>query len=397
MSSTVLALKNGSSGVVGHVTVASLWRAVQRSILRTSSTTSAWRSSSRKLTLHKPITGCDCPSEAATASCAFSAARARCNRATRSRGRNGQSAAALKTHDTSGRLVAAQSSAARMPASGPGKSATPSGITGKAKLAKRDGSPLALRMSPSHCGVSRAITRERMVRPQISRIGLSPPPIRRASPPASKTPGVVGASLDVVGASLDVVGASLDVARNSLVTVAALALVAGGFFLDESKVLIVDDAVFARQRDEAFAPRAPDQRQTHLPRQIDAPRREARARHQNRNSHPHRLDHHLGRQPSCGVENLVGGIDAVAVNPAGDLVDGVVAADVFGVADRRTFFAQYAAVDRAGLEIKRGHGVDRMRHLVEPGGAQLRFRQRDAFHRFHQIAERGALRAARSL
>ena len=38
-----------------------------------------------------------------------------------------------------------------------------------------------------------------------------------------------------------------------------------------------------------------------------------------------------------------------------------------------------------------------MRHLVEPGGAQLRLRQRDAFDRFQQIAERGALRAARGL
>src|SRR5882724_860355 len=320
-----------------------------------SSTTSAWRSSSRKLTLHNPITGCDCPSEAATASCAFCSMRARCRRATRSRGRNGQSAAALSTHDTSGRLLAAQSRAARMPASGPGKSAIVSEMTGSPKLAKRAGSPLALRMSPSHCGFSRAITRDRMVRPPVWRIGLSPPPIRRASPPASKTPGVVGASLDVAGASLDV-------APISLVTVAALALVAGGLFFDESKVLIVDDAAFARQRDEAFAPRAPDQRQTHLPRQIDAPRREARARQQNRNAHSHRLDHHLGGQPSRGVENLVGGIDAMAVNPARDLVDGVVAADVFGVADRRTFFAQYAAVDRAGLEIKRGHRVDRVRH-----------------------------------
>ena len=121
-----------------------------------------------------------------------SAVRAACRRATRSRGRNGQSAAALSTHATPGRLAAAQSSAARMPASGPGKSATPSGMTGRPKLANRAGSPLALRIRPSHCGASRAITRSRMVRPPIWRIGLSPPPIRRARPPASSTPGVAG-------------------------------------------------------------------------------------------------------------------------------------------------------------------------------------------------------------
>ena len=40
---------------------------------------------------------------------------------------------------------AAQSSAARMPASGPGKSSTASAITGRPRPAKRAGSPLALR------------------------------------------------------------------------------------------------------------------------------------------------------------------------------------------------------------------------------------------------------------
>src|SRR6266852_5373724 len=285
-----------------------------------SSTTSAWRSSSRKLTRHSPITGCDCPSEAATASSAFSSARARCSRATRSRGRNGQSAAALKIQAASGRFAAAQSRAARMPASGPGKSATVSGMTGSLKLAKRAGSPLALRISPSHCGFNRAITRSRMVRPPIWRIGLSPPPIRRARPPASNTPGVAG---------------------GSVVTFAAFALVTRGLFFDESKVLVVDDALLARQRDEAFSPRAPDQPQSDLPRQIDTPGGKSRPRNQDRNSHPHRLDHHLGGQPSGGVENLVGGIDAVAIDPARDLVDGVVAADVFGVADRPAFLAQH--------------------------------------------------------
>src|SRR6202171_4863833 len=272
-----------------------------------SSTTSAWRSSSRKATLHNPITGCDWPSEAATASCAFSAIRSACRRATRSRGRNGQSAAALSTHATSGRLAAAQSRPAKMPASGPGKFSTVSAMTGRPNAAKRAGSPLALRISPSHCGFRRAMTRSRMVRPPMRRIGLSPPPIRRASPPASNTAGVFG---------------------NSLVTVAALALVTRGFLVDERQVLVVDDALLARQRDEAFSPRAPDQGQPDLPRQVDAPRRKARTRDQNRNSHPHRLDDHLRGQPSRGVENLVGAIDAVAIDPAGDLVDGVVAADV---------------------------------------------------------------------
>src|SRR5260370_2628147 len=294
-----------------------------------SSTTSAWRSSSRKPTLHNPITGCDFPPEAATASCAFSATRARCRRETRSRGRNGQSAAALSTQEISGRFAATQSREARMPASGPGKSATVSAVTGSPNAANRAGSPLALRMSPSHCGFSGAMRRERRVRPPIWRIGLSPPPIRRARPPASSTAGVAG---------------------NSLVTLSALALVTRGFFFDEGKILIVDDTLLARQRDEALAPRAPDQRQSNLPRQVDTPRRKARTRDQNRNPHPHRLDHHLASQPSRRVKILVGGLDALAIDPACDLADGVVATHVLGGADRRPLPAQHAPADRPRLQ-----------------------------------------------
>src|SRR3979411_3460855 len=110
-------------------------------------------------------------------------------------------------------------------------------------------------MSPSLGAPSRATPRARMVRPPIWRIGLSPPPIRRARPPASNTPGVAG---------------------NSVVTVGALALVTRRFLFDEIQVLIVDDALLARQRDEAFAAGTPDQGQADLPRQVDAPRRETR-------------------------------------------------------------------------------------------------------------------------
>src|SRR5689334_4806635 len=317
-----------------------------------SSTTSECLSSSRSATLHSPITGCDWPSEAATASWAFSAMSAACIRDTRSRGRNGQSAAALSTSATSGRLAAVQSSAAKMPARGPGKSATSSATTGKPNDANRAGSPLALMISPSHCGARRAITRSRMVRPAISRIGLSPPPIRRARPPASSTPGIFEAPPRAV----------------SVVTRFALALVARGFLLDIVEVLVVDEALLSGQCDEALSARAADQREADLPCELDAPGGEAGARDQNWDSHPHRLDHHLRGQPPRGVHDLVGGIDAVLEHPACDLVHGVVAADVLRVADRAAFLAQHAAMDGAGFQIQRRHGVDRMRHLVEPGG-----------------------------
>src|SRR6185295_1267098 len=144
--------------------------------------------------------------------------------------------------------------------------------TGRPNAANRAGSPLALRIMPSHCGASRAITRSRMVRPAMVRIGLSPPPMRRASPPASNTPGVAGTSVIPL----------------------ALARVARGFLGDIVEILVVDDALLPRQRDKAFSARAADQRQSDLTREVDAPRGETRARHQNRDSNPHRLDHHLG-------------------------------------------------------------------------------------------------------
>ena len=91
------------------------------------------------------------PPEAATASSAFvrrgRGAGARRDRAAGTDNPPPRS----KSSETSGRLAAAQSSAARMPASGPGKFSTVSGMTGRPKL-EPAGSPLALRMSPSHCG-----------------------------------------------------------------------------------------------------------------------------------------------------------------------------------------------------------------------------------------------------
>src|SRR3954447_16624353 len=192
MSSGVLALKNGSSGSAGQDACATPWRAVQRSILRMSSTTSACRRSARSATGQSPFTGCAWPPDSAQASGTPAASRAACRRETRSSGRNGESPAALAIHSRSGRLRAAQSSAARMPASGPAKPGTSSATTVSPVKAKRAGPPLALRIRAAHCGARRSIARSRIVRPAISLSGLSPPPIRRASPPARSTPRVEG-------------------------------------------------------------------------------------------------------------------------------------------------------------------------------------------------------------
>ena len=45
-------------------------------------------------------------------------------------------------------------------------------------------------------------------------------------------------------------------------------------------------------------------------------------------------------------------------HPAGDLVDGVVPTDIFHIDERAILFAKYAAVNRAGFEIKLRRLVD---------------------------------------
>src|ERR1700742_1570122 len=294
----------------------------------------AWRRFSRNATCHRPTTGWRQSPECAQASAFASRARASCSFATRSRGRNGQSPGTLTTHSVPGWFAATQSSPARMPASGPAKSGTLSATTGKPNAAKRAGSPFALSTMPLTCGVSRASVRSRIVSFPILISALSPPPMRRASPPARTRPNV------------------------SIVMHRRLAPVLAALLLDVGKVLVEHDAVLAGERDKALAARAADQRQPGLARKLDPPGGEAGARDQDRNAHAHRLDHHLGSEAPGRVEDLVVCGDAVLEHPAGDLVDRVVAPDVLHVDQRAILLRQHAAVDRARFEVERGRGVD---------------------------------------
>ena len=79
-----------------------------------------------------------------------------------------------------------------MPASGPAKSGTLSPITGAPNRANRAGSPLALSTTPAQAGLSRAMTRSMIAVPPTATSPLSPPPMRRARPPARIRPSVAG-------------------------------------------------------------------------------------------------------------------------------------------------------------------------------------------------------------
>src|SRR5262245_41188457 len=143
------------------------------------------------------------------------------------------------------------------------------------------------------------MTRSRIATPPISISALSPPPMRRASPPARTRPRVRGHSIVMHG---------------------SLAPVLGAFLFHVGEVLIEHDAALASQRDKTLAACSPDQGEVGFTRKLHAPGGETRARDQNRNAHAHALDHHLGGETSGGVENLVVRRHPMAEHPAGDLV-----------------------------------------------------------------------------
>src|SRR5689334_17378131 len=114
-----------------------------------------------------------------------------------------------------------------------------------------------------------ASTRSRIASPPMRISALSPPPMRRAKPPANTRPTVRGRSVIVHG---------------------SLAAVLGALVVHVGEILIEHDPAFAGERDEALAAGAPDQREVRLAGKLNAPGGEARARDQDRNAHAHTLD-----------------------------------------------------------------------------------------------------------
>src|SRR5260370_10711567 len=146
-----------------------------------------------------------------------------------------------------------------------------------------------------------------------------------------------------------------------------LATVPRALVLAGARILGEYDAVLPGKRDEALAAGATDQGEARAAGEIDAPGGKSRARYQERNAHADRLDHHLGSQPSGGVENLVVAARPVAEHPARDLVDRVVAADVLHIDQRTVALAQHATVNGAPLQLEPGRGVDLVGDRLEAG------------------------------
>src|SRR5262245_34487606 len=384
-SAGVLALKNGSistparrAGAKSTATVP--WRPVQSRTLRTPPASAASRSAA-SATGHRPITGCSSPLERASAILPLPPATAASKRVTRSSGISGASPGVVTIQRYCGACASDQRIPASTPASGPTKPVTVSATTGSPKAAKRAGSPLALRTMALTCGASRSMTWPSMALPASGNRPLSPPPIRRDCPPASSTPltgwGVITRS------SIDGLGG------------AGLARMPAIFLADLGQIGVKDDAIQAGQCHEALAARPANQGEPGAGRQFHAPGGKAGAREQDWYAHFHGLDHHFRRQTAGGVENLVVGGDAVAKHVAGDLVDGVVPADVLHVDQRPVLRAQHAAMNGPRLQIEAGFGVDLLRQVVEPRRLDAGLRaQLDLVEILHQVAEHGALRTA---
>src|SRR3546814_10582084 len=105
---------------------------------------------------------------------------------------------------------------------------------------------------------------------------LSPPPMRRARPPARRTPTVPRATL---------ISGVLDDAR--------LAAAAGFLVLDPRQVGVPYQPLLAGEHDEAPALHAAAQGQSGLQRNVDAPGGEAGARAQRRYDHRPALEDYI--------------------------------------------------------------------------------------------------------
>src|ERR1700761_9436602 len=92
------------------------------------------------------------------------------------------------------------------------------------------------------CGARRSIIRSKAVRPPIKRSDLSPPPMRRASPPARIAPTVGGIA-------------------GSVVIAVRLAAMAPAFLGHEFQTLVEDDALGSGQGEETLALGPTDQRE----------------------------------------------------------------------------------------------------------------------------------------
>src|SRR5688500_6135704 len=108
----------------------------------------------------------------------------------------------------------------------------------------------------------------------------------------------------------------------------------GALLGDVMRIGVEDDAVLAREREEALPLGAADEGEAGAARKLDAPRGKTGPRDDDRDSHAHRLDHHLRGETPGRVKNLVLRRDAVEVHIARNLVDRVVPPDVLDIDER---------------------------------------------------------------
>jgi len=125
--------------------------------------------------------------------------------------------------------------------------------------------------------------------------------------------------------------------------------------------------------------------------------RDAVARDDDGHPHLRGLHHHFAGQPPCRVEGLVAAFDAVHAHPAGDGVDGVVAAHVLDEHQHLAAPEERTAVHRARLAVDAVLLAHRFQHAVQRALADARagrVGQTDGVQLRHRVAEYRALAAA---
>src|SRR5437588_10277726 len=172
-------------------------------------------------------------------------------------------------------------------------------------------------MTSPTCGVKRRSTCAMRGRSSGGTSPLSTPPIRRPWPPANTMPVISARAMDV-SAEGPPRGANCTPSGGS----AAATPQAWG------SIMLRQKPFAAGEHEIALIRRATDHRHADFLRDLVSHLRETRARHEKRDAHLRRLDHHLGREAARRVENLVAAVDAIEPHATGDRVDRVVTTDI---------------------------------------------------------------------
>jgi hypothetical protein len=157
----------------------------------------------------------------------------------------------------------------------------------------------------------------------------------------------------------------------------------------------------ARVADKMLVHSAPYCTEPKLPSDVIAHLCDAAAGYHDGNAHLGGFDDHLAGQAACGVEGVgliffsgLLAVDPLHRHPAGECVDGVVAAYIFDEHQHLSPFEERAAMHAAGAFVGALLLANRFRDAVELGLGELGGRELDLVNLVHQTTKNATLAAA---